>query len=155
MPKNTIKALLLENIHPIAVSAMKTEGYKVETIGRGLAEDELIKKIKNVSILGIRSATPITQKILENAPNLIAIGAFCVGTNHIDKEACSKRKIAVFNAPLGNTRSVAELAIGEIIMLMRKTFDKSAKLHKGMWDKSSENSHEVRGKTLGIITMEI
>lgn len=150
-PKNRIKVLLLENIHKDAYDLFKSEGYHVETISKSPGEKELAEKIKDVSILGIRSKTNITEKVLRYADKLLAIGAFCIGTNQIDLNACSRRGIIAFNAPFSNTRSVVELAIGEIIMLMRGIFDKSVQLHKGQWDKSSANSFEVRGKKLGII----
>ncbi|MBX9853637.1 MAG: phosphoglycerate dehydrogenase [Cytophagaceae bacterium] len=150
-PKNRISVLLLENIHPEALRLFKSEGYKVDVISSGLDEDELCEKIKNVSILCIRSKTQVTKKVLESANKLIAIGAFCIGTNQIDLKECMKRGIAVFNAPYSNTRSVVELAIGEIIMLSRNTFRKSEQMHKGKWDKSAKNSYEIRGKKLGIV----
>ena len=111
----------------------------------------LAKKIKNVSILGIRSKTQVTKKVLDNAKRLISIGAFCIGTNQIDLEECLKKGIAVFNAPFSNTRSVVEMAIAEIIVLMRKLADRSASMHEGKWDKSAKGSFEIRGKNLGII----
>ena len=150
-PKNRLKALLLENIHPDAVAVFRREGYEIETLPKSLGEDELAEKIRDVSVLGIRSKTEITKKALAGAKRLLAVGAFCVGTNQIDLDECSKRGVAVFNAPYSNTRSVVELAIGEIVMLMRGVFDKSVKLHGGAWDKSSKGSFEVRGKKLGII----
>ena len=150
-PKNRIHVLLLENIHQNVVSVFKKEGYTVETLSKNLNEDELAEKIKNVSILGIRSKTRVTGKILDNAKRLLAIGVFSVGTEHVDLTYCSKKGVIVFNAPYGNTRSVVELAIGEIIMIMRNVFDKSVKLHNGIWDKSAANSFEIRGKKLGII----
>ncbi|WKN40988.1 phosphoglycerate dehydrogenase [Tunicatimonas pelagia] len=150
-PKNRIKVLLLENIHPDAARRLKEEGYQVETHDAALDEEELAEKIKSVSVLGIRSKTQVTAKVLENANRLLAIGAFCIGTNQIDLTACSKKGIAVFNAPYSNTRSVVELAIGEIIMLMRGITDKSAGMHQGMWGKSAKNSNEIRGKKLGIV----
>lgn len=150
-PKNRLKALLLENIHPDAVARFKKEGYSLELSPKKLAEDELCAKMKDVAVLGIRSKTEVTKKVLENSPRLLAIGAFGIGTNQIALEECSKRGIAVFNAPFSSTRSVVELAIGDIIMLMRKAFDKSAKLHAGVWDKSSKNCFEIRGKKLGIL----
>lgn len=150
-PKNRIKVLLLENVHKDAVKLFKTEGYSIETISRSFNEKELAEKIKDVSILCIRSKTNITPKVIANARKLMAIGAFCVGTNQIDLDACSKAGVIVFNAPFSNTRSVVELVIAEIIMLMRGIIDKNTNLHKGVWDKSSSNSFEVRGKTLGII----
>lgn len=150
-PKNRINVLLLENVHEDAVRLMKQEGYNVEVYPAGLDEDELSEKIKNVSILGIRSKTQVTAKVLENANRLIALGAFCIGTNQIDLEACLKKGIAVFNAPYSNTRSVVELALAEIILLMRNIPDKSQKMHEGVWNKSAVGSYEIRGKKLGII----
>ena len=150
-PKNRIKVLLLENIHPDAERKLKEEGYQVETHPAAMDEAELSERIKDVSILGIRSKTNVTAPVLENANRLIALGAFCIGTNQIDLEACARKGVAVFNAPYSNTRSVVELAIGEIIMLMRGITDKSAAMHRGEWSKSAANSNEVRGKKLGII----
>ena len=150
-PKSRINVLLLENVHPIGVELMKQEGYNVEVISSALSEEELCEKIKNVSVIGIRSKTQITKKVLENAPRLIAIGAFCIGTNQIDLETCQEKGIAVFNAPFSNTRSVVELAISEIIFLMRNLHDKTLKMHQGVWNKSASGSFEVRGKKLGII----
>lgn len=150
-PKNRINVLLLENVHPRAVNLLKKEGYNVEFIASGLDEEELKEKIKNVSILGIRSKTQVTREVLKNANRLIAIGAFCIGTNQIDLEACSEKGIAVFNAPFSNTRSVVELAIGEIIMLIRNLPDKLHNMHLGVWDKSAKGSFEIRGKRLGIV----
>lgn len=118
-PKNRINVLLLENVHPVALELMKAEGFNVETYPAGLDEDELCEKIKNVSVLGIRSKTQVTAKVLENANRLMVIGAFCIGTNQIDLKAATKKGVAVFNAPFSNTRSVVELAIGEMILLMR------------------------------------
>jgi len=150
-PKNRIKVLLLENIHKDAHDLFKQEGYNVEVINKSLTEDELAEKIKDVSILCIRSKTVVSQKVVSKAKKLLAIGAFCVGTNQIDLNACLSRGVIAFNAPFSNTRSVVELVLGEIIMLMRGIFDKSKNLHKGVWDKSSAGSYEVRGKKLGII----
>lgn len=150
-PKNRIKVLLLENVHEDAVKIMKNEGYNVDTISGALDEEELAEKIKNVSVLGIRSKTQITKKVLENANRLIAVGAFCIGTNQIDLDECLKKGIAVFNAPFSNTRSVVELAIGEIIFLMRGLPDRIAEMHAGTWNKSASGSREIRGKKLGII----
>jgi D-3-phosphoglycerate dehydrogenase len=150
-PKNRIKVLLLENIHTDAYKLFSEEGYTVEVIPSALEEDELIEKIKDVTIIGIRSKTTITAKVLEHAPKLIAIGAFCIGTNQIDLKAAQKNGVAVFNAPFSNTRSVVELAIGEIIMLYRRTLEKSMQMHAGKWDKSAKNSFEIRGKKLGLV----
>jgi D-3-phosphoglycerate dehydrogenase / 2-oxoglutarate reductase len=150
-PKSLIKVLLLENVHPAAVEAFESQGFDVEFHKGAMDEDELIEKIKDVSIIGIRSKTTITKKVLENADKLLAIGAFCIGTNQIDIKTASDKGIAVFNAPYSNTRSVVELVIGEMIMLIRKVFPKSSGMHKGIWDKSANHSFEVRGKKLGMI----
>ena len=150
-PKNRIKILLLEGVHPKAAEQLKAEGYSVEYQSGAMDEAELIEKIKGVSILGIRSKTQVTEKVIAATDRLMAIGAFCIGTNQIDLEAASTKGIAVFNAPFSNTRSVVELAIGEIIMLMRQIPDKSVQMHSGQWDKSAKGSQEVRGKKLGII----
>ncbi|WP_299756808.1 phosphoglycerate dehydrogenase [uncultured Pontibacter sp.] len=150
-PKNRISVLLLENVHPQAVELFRREGYQVETISGALDEDELCEKIKNVSILGIRSKTHLTRKVLEHANRLMCVGAFCIGTNQIDLDACLEAGITVFNAPYSNTRSVVELALGEIIMLSRGVVDKSSKMHLGQWDKSAKGSFEVRDKKLGIV----
>ncbi|WP_339922373.1 phosphoglycerate dehydrogenase [uncultured Cyclobacterium sp.] len=150
-PKSRINVLLLENVHPIGVELMKAEGYNVEVISSALSEEELAEKIKKVSVLGIRSKTQVTKKVLENANRLISIGAFCIGTNQIDLETCQEKGIAVFNAPFSNTRSVVELAIAEIIFLMRGMVDKTTSMHDSKWDKSANGSFEIRGKKLGII----
>ncbi len=150
-PKNRISVLLLENIHPEAEFLLKNEGYSVEIVSSGLDEDELCEKIKNVSILGIRSKSRITKKVIDQANRLMAIGAFCIGTNQIDLDACLEKGVVVFNAPFSNTRSVVEMAIGEIILLMRNIPDKSVKMHEGVWDKSATGSFEIRGKNLGIV----
>lgn len=150
-PKSLIKVLLLENVHPAAVEAFESQGFDVEFHKGAMDEDELIEKIKDVSIIGIRSKTTLTKKVLENADKLLAIGAFCIGTNQIDIKTASDRGIAVFNAPYSNTRSVVELVIGEMVMLIRKVFPKSSGMHKGIWDKSANHSFEVRGKKLGMI----
>lgn len=150
-PKNRIKVLLLENIHPRAVDLFNAEGYSVELLKTGMDEDELCEKIEDVHILGIRSKTQVTRKVLDCAKKLKVVGAFCIGTKQIDLEACKERGIIVFNAPYSNTRSVVELALGEIIMLMRRTFQRSTELHQGVWNKTAAGSYEVRGKTLGIV----
>jgi D-3-phosphoglycerate dehydrogenase len=150
-PKNRINVLLLENVHPVAVELLRSEGFNVETYHAAMTEEELCQRIKNVSVLGIRSKTMVTAKVLENANRLMAIGAFCIGTNQIDLKAATKKGVAVFNAPFSNTRSVVELAVAEMIMLMRNIIDKSAKMHKGEWDKSAKGSFEIRGKKLGLI----
>ncbi len=150
-PKNKIKVLLLENVHPNAVKLFTEEGYQIETIKEALDENELIEKIKDVHILGIRSKTQVSSKVIDAANKLMCIGTFCIGTNQIDLSYCSRKGIVVFNAPYSNTRSVVELAVGEMIMLMRNTFTKSNKMHAGIWDKSAQHSVEIRGKKLGLI----
>ena len=150
-PKSRIKVLLLENVHPVALRAFEEQGFNVEFVKGALDEDELCERIKDVSIIGIRSKTNITKRVLENANRLMAIGAFCIGTNQIDLEAAAERGIAVFNAPYSNTRSVVELAIGEMIVLIRNVVTKTNQMHAGIWDKSAVGSFEVRGKKLGMV----
>ena len=150
-PKNRIKILLLENVHPDAFEKLSKDGFSVETVSRSLSEEELIEKIKDVHVLGIRSKTKVTQKVIDAAEKLMTIGAFCIGTKQIDLDACKESGIIVFNAPYSNTRSVVELAIGEIIMLMRSIFQRSTELHNGQWNKTAQGSKEVRGKILGIV----
>ncbi len=150
-PKNRINVLLLENVHPVAVEVLRAEGFNVETYQAAMTEDELCEKIKNVSVLGIRSKTQVTAKVLETANRLMVIGAFCIGTNQIDLKTATQKGVAVFNAPFSNTRSVVELAVAEMIMLIRGIPDKSNKMHKGQWDKSAKGSFEIRGKKLGLI----
>jgi len=147
----TTRALLLENIHPDASIRLAKEGYQVETMPRALAEDELIEAVRDVHLLGIRSGTQVTERVLASAPQLAAVGAFCIGVNQIDLAAASKRGVAVFNAPFSNTRSVVELALAEIISMARRLPEKNAKMHAGQWDKSAAGSHEVRGRRLGIV----
>ncbi|MGA8850769.1 MAG: phosphoglycerate dehydrogenase [Aeromicrobium sp.] len=146
-----VRVLLLENIHTDGADFLRGKGYQVEALDGALGEDELIEAIQGVHLLGIRSTTYITEKVLNAAPDLLAIGAFCIGTNQIDMAATSARGIAVFNAPYSNTRSVVELAIAEIISLARRLHEKSTDMHAGVWNKSAAGSHEVRGRTLGII----
>lgn len=150
-PKNRIKVLVLENIHTNAFDKLKDEGYTVEYHTSAMTEDELIAAIKDVSILCIRSKTNVTAKVLAHADRLLAVGAFCIGTNQIDLETCLDKGIVAFNAPFSNTRSVVELALAEMIMLMRNIPDKSMGMHQGKWDKSANGSKEIRGKRLGII----
>ena len=145
------RALLLEGIHPDAVAGLEKNGYAVETVARALDEDELIARVPGVELLGIRSKTSVTEAVLAAAPDLLAVGAFCIGTNQIDLASASERGVAVFNAPFSNTRSVVELVVAEIIALPRRLFDKNAGMHAGVWDKSAEGSHEVRGRRLGIV----
>ncbi len=150
-PKNRIKILILENIHERAVKSLTSEGFHVVTDPRALSEAELIEAIAEVSILCIRSKTQITKEVLAHAPRLLAIGAFCIGTNQIDLDTCTSKGIAVFNAPYANTRSVVELAMAEMVLLMRNIPDKTRDMHLGKWNKSAWGSYEIRGKTLGII----
>lgn len=150
-PKSRMKVLLLENIESAAAENFIKEGYQVETLKSALSEEDLIARIKDVSVLGIRSKTKVTKNVLENAGKLKCIGAFSIGTDQIDLQSGAENGVCVFNAPFQNTRSVVELAIGEMIMLMRGVFDKSNKAHSGVWDKSAKGSNEIRGKILGII----
>lgn len=150
-PKNRIRILLLENIHPAARENLEREGFSVESANSSLSEDELVDRIKGIHVLGIRSKTQVTERVIQSADKLLAIGAFCIGTKQIALEACKSKGIVVFNAPYSNTRSVVEMAIGQIIMLMRHTFERSTEMHRGMWNKTAKGSREVRGKSLGII----
>lgn len=150
-PKNRINVLLLENVHQHAHQVFGNEGYNVTYINSALDEDELCEKVKGVHILGIRSKTQITARVLEHADRLIAIGAYCIGVNQIDLQACLQRGVVVFNAPYSNTRSVVELALGEMIVLMRQVYQKSNQMHQGNWQKTSTNCFEIRGKKLGIV----
>lgn len=145
------RALLLENIHPDATARLTKAGYEVQTMSRALGEDELISSLPGFSLLGIRSQTHITDRVLESAPDLLSVGAFCIGTNQVDLAAAARRGVAVFNAPFSNTRSVVELAVAEIISMARRLPEKNINMHKGVWDKSASGSHEVRGRTLGIV----
>ncbi|MDT4902875.1 MAG: D-3-phosphoglycerate dehydrogenase / 2-oxoglutarate reductase [Pseudonocardiales bacterium] len=146
-----VRVLLLEQIHPDAVELLTSSGFVVESVDRALDEDELIERLGGVTLLGIRSKTHVTARVLDAAPNLMAIGAFCIGTNQIDLVAASARGVTVFNAPFSNTRSVVELAIAEIISMTRRLTEKSSLMHAGVWDKSADGAHEVRGRTLGIV----
>ena len=150
-PKNRIKILLLENVHSDAFKKLSKDGFTVETVSKSLSEDELIEKIKDVHVLGIRSKTNVTKRVIEAAERLMVVSAFCIGTKQIDLEACKENGVVVFNAPYSNTRSVVELAIGEIIMLMRSVFQRSTEIHNGQWNKTAAGSREVRGKKLGIV----
>jgi len=150
-PKNKITVLLLENIDPLAKKLLFDEGYSVKTVSTALSEKDLIDEIKNVSIIGIRSKTQLSAEIINSSTKLLAIGAFCIGTNQIDSDASALKGIPIFNAPYSNTRSVVELILGEMLVLSRKIFDRSQNLHAGHWNKSSAGCHELRGKKLGII----
>ncbi|MGA4507279.1 phosphoglycerate dehydrogenase [Propionibacteriaceae bacterium G1746] len=147
-----MKALLLENIHPEAVRVLTEAGYEVETRAGALGEDDLIDALEGIDLLGIRSATHVTDKVLEaRSESLKAVGAFCIGTNQIDLGSAAGHGVVAFNAPFSNTRSVVELTIAEIIVLARHLTDKNRLMHEGVWDKSAKGSHEVRGRTLGIV----
>jgi D-3-phosphoglycerate dehydrogenase / 2-oxoglutarate reductase len=151
-PKEKIKIVFLENISDKAVQLFKQNGYtNVKKLGGAISEEDLIKEVKDVHLLGIRSKTQITEKVLEAAKKLQAIGAFCIGVNQVNLKAATKRGVVVFNAPYSNTRSVAELVIGLMIMLIRRIPDKNKAAHEGIWMKDAKGSYELRGKTLGII----
>lgn len=151
-PKSKIKILLLEGIHPQALETFRKAGYEqVELLPDALSEEELIEKLQDVSVLGLRSKTKLTARVVEHANRLLCVSAFCIGTNQIDLEACLKRGIPVFNAPYSNTRSVVELAISQMILLMRNLPDRIREMHEGKWQKSAKGSYEIRGKKLGII----
>ena len=151
-PKEKINILFLENISDVAVKYFNAAGYvNVRKLNGALSEDQLIKEIKNVHLVGIRSKTQLTAKVLAAAEKLQAIGCFCIGVNQVDLKAATKQGVAVFNAPYSNTRSVAELVIGASIILIRKILDKNKAAHEGIWLKDATGSYELRGKTLGII----
>jgi len=150
-PKNRIKILLLENVHPAAFKNLSEDGFSVELVKHSLPEEELIEKIKGVHVLGIRSKTRVTKKVLDAADKLLIVGAFCIGTTQIELEYARQKGVVVFNAPYSNTRSVVELAIGEIIVLMRSIFPRSTEIHNGEWHKTAANAREIRGKNLGIV----
>ena len=150
-PKDRIKVLLLEGIHPSAAGIFEREGFQLEQVRGALNEDELAARLADVHILGIRSKTHVTAKALAGARRLLTLGCFCIGTNQVELDAANRRGVPVFNAPFSNTRSVAELVIAEIVALARQLGDRSREVHEGRWRKSAEGSHEVRGKTLGIV----
>lgn len=150
-PKNKIKVLLLENIHETARSIFRAQGFDMEVLAGALSEEQLVEKIKDVHIVGLRSKTNITEPVLAAAERLLAIGCFCIGTNQVDLKGANRRGIPVFNAPFSNTRSVAELVISHIVSLARHVPDQIREMHAGIWNKSAAGSFEVRGKTLGII----
>lgn len=145
------KALLLENIHPFAAQSLRNHGFDVVTMSGALGEDELIEALDGVDLLGVRSKTQVTARVIDARPSLSAVGCFCIGTNQVDLDYAGSHGIAVFNAPYSNTRSVVELVICNIINLMRRIPAHTHHLKHGLWDKSASGSHEVRGKTLGII----
>lgn len=151
-PRSKIKILLLENISESAVEELAASGYADIVRHKGaLGEDELIEAVKGVHMLGIRSKTHVTARVLENADKLLAVGCFCIGTNQVDLKSATKKGVAVFNAPHANTRSVAELVLGLCVMLIRKISDKNTAAHNGVWQKDAKGSFELRGKTLGIV----
>lgn len=152
LDKSKIKFLLLEGVHQSALDTLKDQGYNnIEYLTTALTEDELLVKIHDAHLIGLRSRTKLTRRVLEHAPKLIAAGCFCIGTNQVDLQAAQEHGVAVFNAPYSNTRSVAELVIAEAILLLRKIPQKNVVCHRGGWDKSAAGSHEIRGKTLGLI----
>jgi D-3-phosphoglycerate dehydrogenase / 2-oxoglutarate reductase len=143
--------MLLENIHPVAAAAFRRAGFEVDVRSGSLSEDELVAELPGVSVLGIRSNTTVTPAVLDAGKDLLAVGCFCIGTNQVDLESAAERGLAVFNAPFSNTRSVVELVLGEIVALARRLTEKTQRMHEGVWDKSAKGSHEVRGRTLGIV----
>ena len=150
-PKDQIKVLLLENVHPSAHELFIAEGVHLETIKTAVSEDELVRRIEDVHVLGIRSKTRVTERALAKARRLLSVGCFCIGTNQVDLDAARKLGLPVFNAPFSNTRSVAEMIMAEIVMLSRKLSDRIREMHAGQWQKVATGSYEVRNKTLGIV----
>src|SRR5690348_4782280 len=151
-PRNKVKILLLENIADSAVDEFKKSGYaEVRRLNGALTEGQLIKAVKGVHLIGIRSKTQITKNVIDAADKLLAVGAFCIGVNQVDLKAATGNGVAVFNAPYSNTRSVAELIIGLSVILIRKIAEKNAAAHQGVWLKDATGSFELRGKTLGIV----
>jgi D-3-phosphoglycerate dehydrogenase len=150
-PKSRIRILLLENVHPSAHALMREQGFQLDVCPSALGEAELMERIRDVHVLGIRSKTQVTQRVLDEAKRLLTVGAFCIGTNQIDLDAANHRGVPVFNAPFSNTRSVAELVIAEVVALARRLMDRSREMHDGRWRKVANACYEVRGKTLGII----
>jgi D-3-phosphoglycerate dehydrogenase / 2-oxoglutarate reductase len=150
-PKSEIKFLLLENIHPIAKQVLVGDGFAVETVSGALPESELVARVRDAHVLGIRSKTQVTPAVLDAGRRLLAVGAFCIGTNQVELQHAHTRGVPVFNAPFSNTRSVAELILAEIVMLSRHLGDRVREVHSGTWKKVAVGSHEVRGHTLGIV----
>ena len=150
-PKSQIRVLLLENVHASAHAMVRDEGFRLETLPGALGEDALVERIRDVHVLGIRSKTRVSERALGEARRLLAVGAFCIGTNQVALDAAARRGVPVFNAPFSNTRSVAELVIAEVIALARRLADRSREMHEGRWRKSAPSCYEVRGKTLGIV----
>ena len=150
-PKDQIRVLLLENVHPSAHELFRADGVHLETLPGALGEEELTRRIEDVHVLGIRSKTRVTKKVLGHARRLLTLGCFCIGTNQVDLRAANRRGIPVFNAPFSNTRSVAELIVAEVVMLSRNLSDRVREMHVGQWRKVATGSYEIRGKTLGIV----
>ncbi len=150
-PKDQIKVLLLENIHPSAHEIFRSEGFHLETVSGALGEAELVERVADVHVLGIRSKTRVTEKALSAGKRLLSVGCFCIGTNQVDLAGANKRGVPVFNAPFSNTRSVAEMMLAEVVMLSRRLGDRAREMHAGKWRKVAAGSYEVRGKTLGIV----
>ena len=146
-----MRALLLESVHPEAVASLEAAGFVVELVDRALDPADLAGRLAGTHLLGIRSKTRVDARVLDAAPDLLAVGAFCIGTNQVDLDAASERGIAVFNAPFSNTRSVVELVLGEIVALTRRLTEKNGAMHAGVWDKSAAGAHEIRGRQLGIV----
>ncbi|MFB9135258.1 phosphoglycerate dehydrogenase [Vibrio olivae] len=152
LEKDKIKILLLEGLHPSSVEVLQAAGYtNIEYHKGSLPEEELLEAVKDVHFIGIRSRTNLNEKVFEAANKLVAVGCFCIGTNQVELSAATKRGIPVFNAPFSNTRSVAELVLGQILLLIRGVPEKNALAHRGIWKKSADHSFEARGKNLGII----
>jgi D-3-phosphoglycerate dehydrogenase len=150
-PKDRIKVLLLENVHPSAHAIIRGEGFHLETASGALGEEELCKRIEDVHVLGIRSKTRVTDKALASARRLLSVGCFCIGTNQVDLASANRRGVPVFNAPFSNTRSVAEMIMAEVVMLSRRLGDRVREMHAGQWRKVATGSFEIRNKTLGIV----
>ena len=150
-PKDRIKVLLLENVHASAHALFNAEGFHLETVAGAISEDELTRRIEDAHVLGIRSKTRVTARVLGSARRLLTLGCFCIGTNQVDLAEANKRGVPVFNAPFSNTRSVAEMILAQVVMLSRRLGDRAREMHAGQWRKVSTGSYEVRGKTLGIV----
>lgn len=146
-----LRALLLENLHPVASTVLRSAGVEITSRTGALDEDELVEALQGVHLLGIRSKTQVSERVVAAAPDLLAVGAYCIGTNQVDLAAAARHGVAAFNAPFSNTRSVVELTLAEIIALTRRLTERDRALHEGVWDKSAEGAHEVRGRTLGIV----
>src|ERR671921_1808647 len=151
-PRERVKILLLENVSASAADEFRARGYaSVERLSRALGEDELAEAVRGTHILGIRSKTRVTERVLAAADKLLAVGCFCIGVNQVDLRSASDAGVAVFNAPYSNTRSVAEMVVGLCVMLIRRIPDKNAAAHRGVWLKEAKGSYELRGKTLGVV----